>query len=273
MCWVMCWFNALATLLNSSLGFTHPMVGILFFFFLKPPPPLTVFLTQGSYTEVLNITWNGKVGMRIRSGHTYDGDNQGNVDMVMEVTILKATQGVNLAIQAGWHLGQQGLGDIQVVQEGGGVVLKAVNKGQGLSEIRLYPTLQPGSVKDNTLIFSDAQITLGISSGKRRSLNEIRMILAMREAAERQRINSFGTWAETYEAMHTVLAWNTVYDPRQKVFTTFSRRWSFGPGILHYHFFVFSFSNLTLLCILRCQLCPCRLGLLLWILDVCAGGP
>jgi hypothetical protein len=68
---------------------------------------------------------------------------------------------------------------------------------------------------------------VGISTGRRRELDEIREILTRRRdevLAERAR---YGDLEEPYTAMQTCLAWNTVYDPlHDRVVSPVSRVWS-----------------------------------------------
>lgn len=213
---------------------------------------------NGSYTDILNATWHG-ASMRVQSGHTYNNNNHNNQveDVVLRVSVLKVAKGVEVFIGFGWLFGQDGIGDLQIHREANGsVVVYARNKGDGLDAITLYTTLPPTTIQPNGLTFSVVSASeIGISSGRRRSLAEIKSILAKREASEKARISSFGTWADTYDAMHTVISWNTVFDPRQKVFTTFSRRWGFGSGTLNYafilFFFFFSFSSVYQLFLLN----------------------
>lgn len=46
-----------------------------------------------------------------------------------------------------------------------------------------------------------------------------------------QRISHFGEFSSSFQAMQTILAWNTIYDaPNQRVITPVSRNWSHGWG-------------------------------------------
>jgi neutral trehalase len=46
-----------------------------------------------------------------------------------------------------------------------------------------------------------------------------------------QRIRQFGDFSSSFQAMQTILAWNTIYDaPNQRVITPVSRNWSHGWG-------------------------------------------
>lgn len=78
---------------------------------------------------------------------------------------------------------------------------------------------------------------LGVSTGRVRSLDEIRAIVATRRADWQASIDAYGDLADVYEAVQTGLSWNTIYDPKHdRVFSTVSRFWStfyWGSYILY----------------------------------------
>ena len=183
---------------------------------------------NGTFTEVLDVTWQN-TSLRVRSGHAYDGN-----DMVLEVAVLRhGVVGVQVVLDVGWVLGQEGLGDIRIIQQqGGDVVIEATNKGRGLAPIHLYPTPPPSDILGNNKLIFEAStgMIVGVSSGRKRTLADIQAILYERRTEEEIKIASYNEWADTYKALSSVIAWNTIYDPRQGVFTTISRSWSFGDG-------------------------------------------
>ncbi|MGD2174316.1 MAG: trehalase family glycosidase [Candidatus Brocadiaceae bacterium] len=70
---------------------------------------------------------------------------------------------------------------------------------------------------------------VGVSTGRLRSLEEIRQIVERggKEIADERR--RYGHLQEAYEAMQTCLAWNTIYDPlRDRVVSPVSRVWNTG---------------------------------------------
>lgn len=75
-----------------------------------------------------------------------------------------------------------------------------------------------------TLRFGQA---VGFSTGKRRSLEEIRQLVKeARERHERSR-EKYGRLSEAYNGMQTCLAWDTVYDPvKDRLISSVSRRWN-----------------------------------------------
>ncbi len=72
---------------------------------------------------------------------------------------------------------------------------------------------------------------VGISLGRPRTIAEIESILAERRAVEESRSRGYGDLSDTYDAIHRVLAWDTIYDPQNdRVISPVSRIWSVGAG-------------------------------------------
>jgi hypothetical protein len=72
---------------------------------------------------------------------------------------------------------------------------------------------------------------VGLSTGQRLSLDEIRAAIDRQRAAYEQSIASAGPNAPILDAIQTTLAWDTIYDPeRQRVISPVSRIWSVGWG-------------------------------------------
>lgn len=73
----------------------------------------------------------------------------------------------------------------------------------------------------------DLSDTVGISTGCERSLAEIETIIESKREDYEQKIKKYGEKAETYRAMQTCQAWDTIYDPVLKSpITTVSRIWN-----------------------------------------------
>jgi mannosylglycerate hydrolase MGH1-like protein len=67
----------------------------------------------------------------------------------------------------------------------------------------------------------------GISVGRRRTLAEIRAVLARRRAALLTRAAQFGDSADTSDGIEAVLGWNTIYEPKyDRMITTVGRIWN-----------------------------------------------
>lgn len=71
-----------------------------------------------------------------------------------------------------------------------------------------------------------------ISTGSKRSLEEVRAIIAARKNEYESHAISMGEdVAEVYKAMSTILAWNTIFEPNhQRVLSTVSRTWNVKRG-------------------------------------------
>lgn len=71
-----------------------------------------------------------------------------------------------------------------------------------------------------------------ISTGKKRSLDEIKQIIENRKQEYYAHAGSFGEdRSEVYEAITTCLAWNTIYEPKKdRVLSTVSRTWNVQRG-------------------------------------------
>ncbi|MEH7115956.1 trehalase family glycosidase [Neobacillus vireti] len=72
---------------------------------------------------------------------------------------------------------------------------------------------------------------VGISTGWKRSMEEIKAYLEKSRNKERKRIQKYGELAEVYEAVETCLAWDTIYDPtNNRVVSPVSRIWNCTHG-------------------------------------------
>jgi len=132
----------------------------------------------------------------------------------------------------------------QLVIEGGllwgqnGVIGKTGNKITGKFSshtISVSTTEQP--VNDAYIMSTAPDIILslkkevGIYTGKKRTLTEIKNIIKKKRAEQEARISQYGDLSESFKAMQTILAWNTIYDaPNHRVISPVSRNWSNGWG-------------------------------------------
>lgn len=72
---------------------------------------------------------------------------------------------------------------------------------------------------------------IGIFSGKRRTLKEIKNIITGKREEQEKRVKGYGDLAEQFQAMQTILAWNTIYDaPNHRAISPVSRNWNKGWG-------------------------------------------
>ena len=74
-------------------------------------------------------------------------------------------------------------------------------------------------------------VPVGASTGKSRSVEEIRAIIDGRKAGYEKHADSFGELSAVYRAMQTCLAWDTVYEPaHDRVVSPVSRIWNINWG-------------------------------------------
>jgi putative isomerase len=93
---------------------------------------------------------------------------------------------------------------------------------------------------------------LGVSTGQKRSLAEIKAIIEHQKREHQARQAVYGDLAEVYNAIQGCLAWATIYEPKQdRVIATISRTWdvdrNFGGYLiaqdLFYHAYLASLDN------------------------------
>ncbi|MGC9350334.1 MAG: MGH1-like glycoside hydrolase domain-containing protein, partial [Anaerolineae bacterium] len=72
---------------------------------------------------------------------------------------------------------------------------------------------------------------VGISTGRRRTVEEIRGLMEERRAEHAAHVETFGELAEVYAAVQTCMAWDTVYEPEgDRVVSPVSRIWNVNWG-------------------------------------------
>jgi hypothetical protein len=77
----------------------------------------------------------------------------------------------------------------------------------------------------------DFDAPAGVSTGKRRSLDEIRNTIEKQKAAYEESIKDAGKNGPIVDAIETTIGWDTIYDPeKSRVISPVSRVWSVGWG-------------------------------------------
>jgi len=72
---------------------------------------------------------------------------------------------------------------------------------------------------------------IGLYTGRPRTLAGIKALIGQHRAEQQARQDRYGNLAESFKAMQTILAWNTMYDAaNQRVITPVSRLWNKGWG-------------------------------------------
>ncbi len=72
---------------------------------------------------------------------------------------------------------------------------------------------------------------MGVSTGKPRTVEEIRDIVRSRRAGLEREAAEHGELAEAYDAIRAAIGWGTIYEPEfDRIITTVSRDWNVGSG-------------------------------------------
>ena len=197
--------------------------------------------TQTSITEAL-IGRRGKDAEIVRAGaHAYDGSYTD-----LEI----AWHGIRTRVQTA-HVGSDlviAISPSPPASTRGRVVLRPLMlwkrngkliSGKGYLKavlpqriINIYPAAKTAFLRnahDSVSFSAPAGDTIALSTGLRRSFDEISSSIRKAEAAHRRQRNKYGRLNETYEAMQSVLAWNLIYEPSlDMVIAPVSRIWSAG---------------------------------------------
>jgi len=191
-----------------------------------------VHALDGSYMR-LDIEWQGLSAM-VEAGHAGD-------DLVVMVTPGEASDA-----DSGQFVGQNGpemadkLGYYELIVSAGlawnraGVVESAedgpvARLPSGTHPIHVVGTTEHDPYTETLLphrvVRLDRQV--GISTGRPRSLNDIRAALDAAEQSLRARADRYGGLADAYLAVTSGIGWNTIYEPRhERVVSTVGRLWN-----------------------------------------------
>lgn len=182
------------------------------------PAPRTY---DGRYTE-LNLKWRG---LELAVQSATDGD-----DLVLLVTPVNRAahqrKAPVLAVEGGLLWNRPG----SVRREGEVLVASLPDK-----EVRAYATaptvVDPYIATRSPYLALRLDTAVGVSTGRPRTLAEIAAIIARGKADLQQYQAQFADLAETYAAMQTCMAWDTVYDPlHDRIISPVSRIWCGGWG-------------------------------------------
>ncbi len=194
---------------------------------------------DGSYTK-LKISWRG-IEAIVQTATTGD-------DLVILVTPLKNQKyPATVVFESAILWNREGT----VEKDGEVIVAKLPRK-----EIRVFGTeswvVDPYIPAQTPYAAMTLRGELGVSTGQRRSVVEIKSIIDQRRLEHKRRREKYGTLSDTYDAMQSCLAWATIYEPKKsRVITTLSRAWdidrNFGGYLLaqdnFYHGYIASLDN------------------------------
>ncbi len=180
---------------------------------VKPGP----HARDGSYNN-FEVTW-ADARMRVEAAHAGD-------DLVMLVTPLEQPSSSHLPATALFSVGFLWNQPGQVMKDTGRIVASAPGKNifvylAGHDTGDTYTTLQ------GPYFSVDLSEPVGISTGKTRTVEEIRNVVARQHQAYSQSHSKNPRNASILEAIETTLAWDTIYEPHgHRVISPVSRVWN-----------------------------------------------
>jgi putative isomerase len=176
---------------------------------------------DGSYTE-LQIRWRS-LDAKIQTAHAGD-------DLVILITPKAETSALplRLVIESGILWNRSGY----IQKDGDHLTANFAGK-----EISIFttaalaeddPYIEPMSPY-LPVILKDKQI--GISTGKRRTVEQIAAIIALQKQALAKEASAYGELAEAYLAVQAGVAWNLIYEPKhRRAVATVGRLWNAEYG-------------------------------------------
>jgi hypothetical protein len=171
---------------------------------------------DGSYTD-LTLRWRA-IEVRVQSA-TIDGE------LVVLVTSSYAQRRTPLlVVESGFLWNRRG----ELEPEGDALVGRTVNR-----TTRVYGTkegvAEPYVSAQTPYLAMPMDGPLGISTGRKRSIEEIQVLVADHRRKAEEEFTRFGSEADVARAIQTVLAWDTIYDPlNDRVVSPVSRIWNLG---------------------------------------------
>jgi len=178
---------------------------------------------DGSYTD-LTVEWKGHT-WRVESG--WAGE-----DLVLQVTPLAGKTQATLPPTVVFT--------VDFLWNRPGTVLRRTDwiearDASGATPVYCTCVAAGGQAMDRTgggaYFAADLTGPVGVSTGKRRGLEEIRAAIERQHAAYRLSTSAGGGEAPIVDAIETTLGWDTIYEPeKQRVISPVSRVWSVGWG-------------------------------------------
>lgn len=173
---------------------------------------------DGSYSE-LTIVWQ-EMKFKVQTAT----DSKQNIVMLMTPLDLKGKV-ASIILEAGLLWNKPGT----TLRQGNSINIKTESKSIDVHSIGevveeyVAATTPYISVKFNT--------TVAFYTGENKSLSDVKKLLTEKQLLLETKYKPFGNNARTYEAVQSVLAWNTIYDAaRNRIVTPVSRLWNDNFG-------------------------------------------
>jgi len=179
---------------------------------------------DGNYTD-LRVDWHGDA-WRVQSAHV------GKRDLVLLVTPIHASTALppTAVIGADFLWGRNGTvrhRDDFLEAESGAETIRIFCTHAALERSADLVDAPVGGAH----LDADIKEPLGISTGHRRSLEEIERVIAGAQAEYEKSVTVDGTKRPLLDAIETTLGWDTIYEPtRERVISPVSRVWSVAWG-------------------------------------------
>ncbi len=171
---------------------------------------------DGSYTE-LNLRWR-EIEIKVQSATE-------NGSLVLLVTPFHRQKRTPLLVaESGFLWNRKG----ELSTEDGALIGRCRGR-----TIRVFSTknsvVEPYITAQTPYLAIALDGPLGLSTDRRRSLEEIAAIVDKGKKKTEESHNRYGEYAEVYRALQVGLAWNIIYDPlKDRVITPVSRLWNLG---------------------------------------------
>jgi hypothetical protein len=169
---------------------------------------------DGSYTE-LKLWWK-EMELQVQSAQLDD-------ELILLVTpIKKQIKPATLVIESGILWNREGSISYR------GEVLEAHLPGRIVTVYTTgMPTIDYSIVAQTPYLAIELDGPVGISTGSKRSIEEIEEILVINRAKAIKLKEAYGELSEAYNAMQSCMAWDTIYEPQKdRVVTPVSRIWN-----------------------------------------------
>jgi putative isomerase len=189
---------------------------------------------DGSYTE-LNVTWKGH-RWRLQTAHE-------DADLVLLVTLLDPLERdsvpATVAFQVDFLWDQPGTAlkradSIETHGSGGKIDVYCASEKETSCNAGEVSTARPGHGQlpvSGAYLAAALTESVGVSTGKRRSVAEIAAIVERQRATYRRSVDAAGIEGPTVDAIETTLGWDTIYEPEHtRVISPVSRDWSANWG-------------------------------------------
>lgn len=173
---------------------------------------------DGSYSE-LNLKWKD-IEIVVQSATQND-------DLILLVTpVVNQSRPASLIIESGILWNRKGTLSL----DGDTLTAQLPDR-----TVKVYTTgnltIEPAVATQTPYIAVTLDNPVGVSSGKKRSINEIKGIIEENKLKHIKNKEKYGDLAEAYNAMQTCMAWDTIYEPKKdRVVTPVSRLWNLNSG-------------------------------------------